>query len=409
MAEFRESPFANAHLRYSTLVDFNHGGARYSVGDFIRCSSRTGVFRIERLFYTTTQNLDACIEGMQPPLWLQCSCWTISRDKKNCFQTPNVMPVQFAAGNVLCAVTLTADIPKPLFRAPLVTNGCTCWIEIFIDGFRMGSGGGSPSSCGIYVSLSNIQRHLKHVQSFVGTLFLLPPGVDPLSVMWRVSQDLVALQNGISVWDSAINRWTTVHGFVSLLIADHMQAIDNTRALGNAATLIGRCCWASKQNRVDKTMLRGKVFLDHKYTRRDAQTDACVTQMETVLLTQRRTPTKKTLQSRYGVRAVPRMFSSDVQVDVHTQSPWDASHLLWQNWAPHLLNKLSESMPRSGNRTQSYRMLLQARIALFTRQRGMSGMCSRPWKPGVGRSVPMSVWQVETLFQRMAVPHSAVV
>ena len=260
MAEFRESPFANAHLRYSTLVDFNHGGARYSVGDFIRCSSRTGVFRIERLFYTTTQNLDACIEGMQPPLWLQCSCWTISRNKKNCFQTPNVMPVQFAAGNVLCAVTLTADIPKPLFRAPLVTNGCTCWIEIFIDGFRMGSGGGSPSSCGIYVSLSNIQRHLKHVQSFVGTLFLLPPGVDPLSVMWRVSQDLVALQNGISVWDSAINRWTTVHGFVSLLIADHMQAIDNTRALGNAATLIGRCCWASKQNRVDKTMLWQSVF-----------------------------------------------------------------------------------------------------------------------------------------------------
>jgi hypothetical protein len=237
VAEFRESPFANEHLRYSTLVDFIHDGVRYSVGDFIRCSSRAGIFRIEQLYYSPTQNIDACIEGTQPPLWLQCSRWTLSRaNKQKCFQTPNVMPVQFAAGEVRCPLALSADVPKPLFRAPFVTNGCTCWIEIFIDGFRMGSGGGSPSSCGIYVSLSNIRRHLKHVQSFVGTLFLLPPGVDPSSVMWRVSQDLVALQQGISVWDSAINRWTTVHGLVSLLIADHMQAIDNTRALGNAAT-----------------------------------------------------------------------------------------------------------------------------------------------------------------------------
>ena len=335
VAEFNQSPFVREHLRYSCLLDFRHRGHLYSVGDFIRCASRTGVFRIESLSYGQ-RVLGVNDVDVQPPVIVHCSRW--SARGRSYRQTPDKPHVQLRADDV-CApdTTIIADVPKPFFCHNVVIDGIFVWVEIFVDSFGLGASKGGAASTGIYAAISNTRREVRHVQSFVHTCFLLPQGVDPTSVMWRISQDLIELQNGYPVFDTATQSWQLVKGAVSQLPSDHAQALKTTRALGNNANVTGRCCWVPKSDRLTAARLRpdGVSCLDHSYTRRDAQTDVCVEQMRTTLGPCPSSALTKRIQARYGVRVADRPFLPGVEVDTHMQSFWDSSHLfLAQHYSP---------------------------------------------------------------------------
>ena len=226
-------------------------------------------------------------------------------------------------------VGVVADVEPPVFADSfLVAGHGFLWIEIFIDGFSMSKSRGALSSEGIYVSLSNTRRDSKHAQCFIGTLSLVPHGVDPLSLLRHVSDDLRQLQTGVDVFDSLDNTVRTIRGAISMLPADHVQVMRTTRALGNTALLTGRCCWSTISERCMLSQMRSGVFLEHHMTRRDAQTDVCLKQINA---TRRRedlsAPQVTRLQTSYGVRALPGFFHPAVLVDTHMQSFWDSSHL----------------------------------------------------------------------------------
>ena len=138
-----------------------------------------------------------------------------------------------------------------------------------MDGVSLTKSRGALSSDGVYVSLSNTRRDCKHFQSFVGTLFLVPPGVDTLSLLEFVSADILKLQRGVRVYDVALDKWRMVRGVISMLPTDHTQAIKTTRGLGTAANITSRCCWALKETRCNPRILA--TILDHTMTRREAQ------------------------------------------------------------------------------------------------------------------------------------------
>jgi hypothetical protein len=138
-------------------------------------------------------------------------------------------------------VVVARDAPKPMFQSKfLLAGGHFLWVEIFIDGFSMGSSRGALPTEGIYVALSNTRRDVKHVQSFVGTLAVLPHGVQQTTILAEISKDLVKLQRGFRVFDVASGDWVDISGAVSILPADAMQAYKMTRTLGTSATLDSR-------------------------------------------------------------------------------------------------------------------------------------------------------------------------
>ena len=133
------------------------------------------------------------------------------------------------------------DAPKPTFQSKfLLAGGHFLWVELFIDGFSMGSSRGALPTEGVYVALSNTRRDVKHVQSFVGTLAVLPHGVQQTKILAEISKDLVKLQRGFRVFDVAVGDWVDISGAVSILPADAMQAYKMTRTLGTSANLDSR-------------------------------------------------------------------------------------------------------------------------------------------------------------------------
>jgi hypothetical protein len=364
------------------------------VGDFVRCQSRTGIFRIESLSYKQ-KVLDVDDENVQPHLILSCSRWSLVRGRRSYRQSPG-LHVQLSPDDVLAPETaIIADVRQPLFCHHLVIDGLFIWIEIFVDSFGMGTSKGGAASTGIYAAISNTRRDVRHVQSFVHTCFVLPQGVDPMSVMWRISQDLIELQNGYQVFDSATQSWHLVKGAVSQLPSDHAQALKTTRALGNNANVTGRCCWVPKSERVKAARLRpdGVSCLDHSYTRREAQTDVCVEQMRATLGPSPNSALIKRIQARYGVRVADRAFLPAVEVDTHMQSFWDSSHLFWHNITPRLLSKFYAMASKTGKGARSCGIIFRSRMNLFQWRRGLGGHGSTPWKPGLGRSVSLSQWK----------------
>ena len=97
------------------------------------------------------------------------------------------------------------------------------------------------------------------------------------------------------------------------------------------------------------------------------------------------------MQKVHGIRAVPRPLSAGVEVDTHIQSFWDASHLFFHNIVPRLLDKLHGSLSHDRPR------IFRDRMATFTGARKMAGQGGRHFKPNLGRSLPMSVWQVRLM------------
>ena len=150
-----------------------------------------------------------------------------------------------------------------------------------------------------------------------------------------------------------------------------------------------RCCWEGKSDHVSTN----ENFLSHICTRRDAQTQVAVDQIQTAIRGAQRSSTalKKRLQKVHGIRAVPRPLSAGVEVDTHIQSFWDASHLFFHNIVPRLLDKLHGSLSHDRPR------IFRDRMATFTGARKMAGQGGRHFKPNLGRSLPMSVWQVRLM------------
>lgn len=364
------------------------------MGDFVQCESRTGIFRIESLSYEQ-RVLGVNDVEVQPPLILTCSRWASVRGRPY-RQTPDKLHVQLSADDVRAPETaIIADVRKPLFRHNVLIDGIFIWVEIFVDSFGLGTSKGGTASTGIYAAISNTRRDVRHVQSFVHTCFLLPQGVDPMSVMWRISQDIIKLQNGYPVFDTSTQSWQLVKGAVSQLPSDHAQALKTTRALGNNANVTGRCCWVPKCERLKPALLRpdGVSCLDHSYTRRDAQTDVCVEQMRATLGPGPNSALTKRIQARYGVRVADRPFLPGVEVDTHMQSFWDSSHLLWHNITPRLLSKFYAMASKTGKGARSCGLIFRSRMNLFQWRGGLGGHGSTPWKPGLGRSMSLSQWK----------------
>ena len=253
-----------------------------------------------------------------------------------------------------------------------------------MDGVSLTKSRGALSSDGVYVSLSNTRRDCKHFQSFVGTLFLVPPGVDTLSLLEFVSADILKLQRGVRVYDVALDKWRMVRGVISMLPTDHTQAIKTTRGLGTAANITSRCCWALKETRCNPRILA--TILDHTMTRREAQTDVCVLQMNETLSRGRHSKARVLhLQRKYGIRSIPRHFHGLVSVDTHLQSFWDPAHLLFLNILPRLVESLWKACGKLSH-------LFVVRMSQFPWVRGTKSP-SRPWRKGLGRSVSISIWR----------------
>lgn len=403
VSEFNQTPFVREHLRYSSLVDFHRHGKRYSVGDFVRFTTNRGIFRIEKLSYQCRElGLDDL--DVRPPLMLTCSQW--SRKSGQFYGPAPRPPSQFPADDVReVDMPIRAHDRKPMFCYQEVIDGTFVWIEIFVDSFGLGTSKSGAGSTGIYAAISNTRRDVRHVQSFVYTLFLLPPGVDPMSVMWVISRDLVKLQNGYNVFDSATQTWQHVKGAVSQLIADHAQALKTTRALGNNAHVTGRCCWVAKNDRLKSALLKPDNLvscIDHTHTRRDAQTDVCVRQMRFTLGARPNQSLTKRIQARYGVCLAPRPFLDGVELDTHVQSFWDGSHIFWHNIVPRLLCKFNTMASKHGKGRSSASLLFRSRMNLFPWRRALGGRCSAPWRPSMGRSVSLSQWKIFLLVATFA-------
>ena len=258
------------------------------------------------------------------------------------------------------------------------------WVEIFIDGFRIGHGD-TLSSEGVYASFSNTRRDMKHFQCFVATLFVVPPGVNPLSLMRHVSKDLLKLKRGINVFDSATGDVVTVRGAISMLPADHQQALLNSRSLGNNSTIMGRCCWSRLGNLCTRSVLDS--VLEYDMTRRQIQTEVCVDFMLAEKASKNLSSSQmKDLQKRFGVRAAPPVFSDSVEVDTHLQSFWDPSHLFFLNILPRLLDLVLSSLKKNK------RKWFLLRMAQFTFARGMRKP-ARTYRKGLGRSVSITGWK----------------
>ena len=121
--------------------------------------------------------------------------------------------VEFPAVEVCAAPSQLRPVwPRTEFCSRFLVSGSAfLWLEIFVDGVSLTKSRGALSSDGVYVSLSNTRRDCKHFQSFVGTLFLVPPGVDTLSLLEFVSADILKLR-GESEFTTL--RWTSGVWFV---------------------------------------------------------------------------------------------------------------------------------------------------------------------------------------------------
>jgi hypothetical protein len=106
------------------------------------------------------------------------------------------------------------------------------------------------------------------------------------------------------------------------------------RHLGNSSIKNCRNCWNSKEDATKSDT----DFRDHTMTRREAQTDVVIAQIQQEI-EDAGVPTSghDGVRTKYGVNPVPSLFSGN-QIDHHTQSMWDVDHLLWLGIIKLLLN-----------------------------------------------------------------------
>ena len=150
------------------------------------------------------------------------------------------------------------------------------WVEIFVDAYGYLTTT-TRSTCGVYISFSNIRTRFKHSGNYIRTHTLLPPGIVLADAMKPLKDELKELeQMGFEVPMYPDGKTIRVYGATSFLISDHPQACFNCSHLGNNEKKNCRMCTIdiSKRSKCDIKLL------DFEHTRREAQSDVIRTQLQ---------------------------------------------------------------------------------------------------------------------------------
>ena len=131
-----------------------------------------------------------------------------------------------------------------------------------------------------------------------------------------------------------------VKGAISCIVADLPQACGLSRHLGIQANKNCRIRWVNKSDRV---IYSSKLF-NEGYTRRRAQTDVVVQQMNELMQEHKYSVTKnKVFQTMAGIRRLPCPLEG-VEVDPHTQCMPDFDHFFDLGLCMRLLNYIEQNL-----------------------------------------------------------------
>jgi hypothetical protein len=356
--EFHQTPFSREPLKWSSLVSFYHDKIEYKVGDFMLVSGdENNVYRIESLFYEQqlwkSTKTDA---ALIPPLKIRCKLfpkWVLGiprevykTDKEAVIAASKVQKrvlvhAADTSGNVDEAVHMSDDDylcryytneneenrryqPKhTVFSTPMKDEhgNVVAYVEVYCDEYSTDKG----SWCGVYMRMCNVASRFRHCQEFIKTLMLVPRGVDLGSALVLLRKDIQKLEKGITTYDVHLDRNIFLSGAIGFLLGDLPMHYKYCRHLGNKATKNCRNCWNSK---VD--VARSDTdFRDHTMTRREAQTDIVILQIQQEIKDNGTPPSgHDAVRTKYGANVVQSLFGG-LTLDHHTQSMWDIDHLLW--------------------------------------------------------------------------------
>jgi hypothetical protein len=213
------------------------------------------------------------------------------------------------------------------------------------------------------MQFSNWSRRFRGSQSTVYTLAVLPPGAD----LWRISgvirQDIEDMRNGFNTLslveplkcpDGKVHN-VNVFGAMGLLIADSIQAVETASHMGNKALRNSRNSWILKEQRGDTSI----DIMDHKMTRRHAQTLVVREQIEREVRLQDLSATKETkARTKYGIDHFRTMWIPRA-VDPHTVGGYEIHHLFDACYSPLTFRCTVRSM------NNEYRDLFRLRLNEF--------------------------------------------
>ena len=194
---------------------------------------------------------------------------------------------------------------------------------------------------------------------------LVPPHASLYDALQPLRRDLKHLENGIEIetWKETEGRKTmTMRGAISCLIADHPQACENTRHMGNMAKKNCRTCHVDKSERT----VWDPIILDHSFTRRRLQTDVICRQMTAESSLPHLTATDRNgIATKYGIRCSPCLFTG-LDIDPHLQSFPDVEHMVDLGLLRVLLSFMISQL------TEKEKKELQERLDCFQYPRGWS-------------------------------------
>ena len=250
------------------------------------------------------------------------------------------------------------------------------------------------STSGVYMSVSNIRNKYKYSRRHMYTLMLLPPHVSLREALQPLRRDLNLLEAGVKMemfqGDGKEAKVVTVHGAISMLIGDHVQACANCCHLGNNANKNCRMCMTDKADR----MHCSPTILEHSMTRCISQSRAIINQMNFQIGRGASASRIKQVYGFYGIYPSPLPF--DDLVDPYRQSFPCVGHCLDLG----LLGKLITFMLT--NLSSAHTNIFQCRVKCIEYPRGwtrlppfvskLKGKLTEPMK--VMRKLGMHAYQL---------------
>jgi hypothetical protein len=213
---------------------------------------------------------------------------------------------------------------------PITKGDKVFWIQLFIDKYHSFNSQSTVSYNGIYCQWGNFSTALRGSQATVHTLAILPPGANLIEFMVHFAKDLEVLTVGHSFWNPLTNKEENVQACMGLLIADSMQAYENTSHMGNNASRSSRVSWLKTEDRESTT----EDILDHTMTRRWKQTLVVYKQQEREEILFKildNLDKQKKIRQKSGIDHLYKSFITllkSVPVDPHISGNYEIHHLL---------------------------------------------------------------------------------
>jgi hypothetical protein len=161
--------------------------------------------------------------------------------------------------------------PPPTWHSPHLDEPdvVVVWYSSFTDKFTTPNTQNDASINGKYIQYQNWNAAFRKSQATIRVVCAVPNKCDIVAVGRAGEEECkLAAEKGFDCFVAAKNRVMRVYLLPALLIADHIQAVETVRHLGNQALRNGRNSLVRVTHRRDSTI----DIRDHKITRRWEQT-----------------------------------------------------------------------------------------------------------------------------------------